>query len=553
MNLIQFYLSHAPSSKFKIVLISLISGVSNVFLLSLANNAAEHASQNHFQLLTATLYLLTVLIYFLSQQFLWTTVNQLAQDIQYKIRKNVFTKLARHDFESLEQLGKGYIYNTLTQHGTTITVSTIPVFHAIQGFILVFFILGYLAYLSVLAFTITLVFIGLVVLFALLRSDVANSRLDNAIIKEQEFFHSLEDILEGFKEIKLNSNKQGDLLRMADNVAKGARELRVQANMELTTLAVISQTALYLLLAILVFFLPQLSLGTGYQDTIIKVVTAGLLLFPPVTSIIMLMPTFSNTQISINHLLALETSLDEHASDNISEHLDIEEFIPFDGLSLTGIRHSYRKNSPANTAGTGGNGNGFSIGPINVDIRPNRIIFITGGNGSGKSTLMKVLSGLYQPTQGEITINGNTVDSDNIIAYRNIFAGVFSDFRLFSHNYGLSHIDNDKMKVLLDKMGLKGKTSLVDGQFSTTSLSTGQMKRLALVISILEERPVMIFDEWAADQDPTFRKTFYHDIIPELKTQGKTVIAITHDEKYFDCADQHFHMSDGLLEEVIKQ
>ena len=130
---------------------------------------------------------------------------------------------------------------------------------------------------------------------------------------------------------------------------------------------------------------------------------------------------------------------------------------------------------------------------------------------------------------------------------------MFSDFRLFDHSYGLSHIDQGRMTELLEKMGLRGKTALVDGRFSTTDLSTGQKKRLALVISILEDRPVMIFDEWAADQDPNFRKVFYHDILPELKALGKTVIAITHDEKYFDCADQHFHMSEGQLEEITER
>jgi putative pyoverdin transport system ATP-binding/permease protein len=91
-------------------------------------------------------------------------------------------------------------------------------------------------------------------------------------------------------------------------------------------------------------------------------------------------------------------------------------------------------------------------------------------------------------------------------------------------------------------MELEQKTGIVGRTFSDVNLSTGQRKRLAMIALVLERRPICIFDEWAADQDVHFRQKFYQVILPWLKSQGKTVIAVTHDERYFDAADQRIHL-----------
>jgi putative ATP-binding cassette transporter len=101
--------------------------------------------------------------------------------------------------------------------------------------------------------------------------------------------------------------------------------------------------------------------------------------------------------------------------------------------------------------------------------------------------------------------------------------------------------------MLLQYMGLEDKVKFSDGRFSTQDLSTGQRKRLAMVVALLEQREVYLFDEWAADQDAWFRDVFYKGLLPALKRTGKTVIAVTHDDRYWDCADRCIALDVGEM------
>jgi putative ATP-binding cassette transporter len=189
----------------------------------------------------------------------------------------------------------------------------------------------------------------------------------------------------------------------------------------------------------------------------------------------------------------------------------------------------------------------FSMGPVSLEITAGKIVFFTGGNGSGKTTLIKALVGLYEIQSGTIEYNGRLVTSDDLRSYRNQFAAIFSDYHLFRRFYGLGEVDPQEAQELIELFQLSDKTSVSDGEFLTQNLSTGQRKRLALIVAILEKRPIMILDEWAADQDPEYRKIFYQIILPRLRDEGRTILAITHDEQYFDLSDHRYHLIDGKL------
>jgi putative pyoverdin transport system ATP-binding/permease protein len=159
-----------------------------------------------------------------------------------------------------------------------------------------------------------------------------------------------------------------------------------------------------------------------------------------------------------------------------------------------------------------------------------------------------LLLGLYEPERGCIELKGVPVDGRNIAHYRQHFSAVFADFHLFDEMLGTDQQDiKDLATRYLDALGLTHKVQVKSGQFTTTKLSTGQRKRLALVSSYLEDRPVYLFDEWAADQDPAFKRVFYRELLPELKSRGKTVIVISHDDAYFDCADRIVTLFEGTL------
>ena len=179
----------------------------------------------------------------------------------------------------------------------------------------------------------------------------------------------------------------------------------------------------------------------------------------------------------------------------------------------------------------------FQIGPLDFTLHSGDLVFITGGNGSGKSTFLKVLAGLYPPDSGEITLDGMRINDETRDVYRALISGIFFDYHLFKRLYGIPEPALGELEQLLTKFRLEDKTGLVDGEFRTLDLSGGQRRRLALIVSMLEKRPIMLLDEWTAEQDPEFRRKFYHELLPELLQAGVTVVVITHDDRYLDELD----------------
>jgi ABC-type bacteriocin/lantibiotic exporter with double-glycine peptidase domain len=187
-----------------------------------------------------------------------------------------------------------------------------------------------------------------------------------------------------------------------------------------------------------------------------------------------------------------------------------------------------------------------------VRAQPTGRITVRGGNGTGKSTLLKLLTALYLPQSGSLRLDGQMINNENREEYLSLFAAIFSDFHLFRRLYGIRAVSPQQVEDLLELLDLTGKTHLVDGELDTLDLSGGQRKRLALLVSFLEDRPIFVFDEWAADQDPLFRRKFYEELLPMLKERGKTIIAVTHDDRYFEVADRLLVMREGRLEESTR-
>ena len=219
---------------------------------------------------------------------------------------------------------------------------------------------------------------------------------------------------------------------------------------------------------------------------------------------------------------------------------DAEVNPSWDSLELVGVQHTYRRENEEEE---------FSLGPIDLSLRPGELVFITGGNGSGKTTLAKLLVGLYIPQQGEIRLDGQTITDERRDNYRQLFSVVFSDFYLFENLLGLSHFNIDtKAQDYLAKLQLDRCVQIKDRTLSTLELSQGQRKRLALLTAYLEDRPIYLFDEWAADQDPQFKEIFYFELLGRLKEAGKTVIVISHDDRYYHVADRVLKLNYGLIE-----
>ncbi|MMZ61565.1 ABC transporter ATP-binding protein YojI [compost metagenome] len=258
----------------------------------------------------------------------------------------------------------------------------------------------------------------------------------------------------------------------------------------------------------------------------------------PVNSILNTYPVFLQVRISWRRIEELSGEITElqNVDDPFNKPLSEPEMAE---LAVHDVQYQYCRD-----------GQGlFSVGPFRLTFRRGTITFITGGNGSGKTTLGKLITGLYTPASGFITIDNQPVDSEQLGGY---FSAIFNDFYLFKRLYGIDCSDKQgKINELLNRLQLSDKVTIQDDRLSTTTdLSTGQKKRLALLLTYLEDKPICLFDEWAADQDPEYRHYFYHVILPEMKKEGKCIIAITHDDRFFHLADELIKLEQGKMHEA---
>ncbi|MCA9692770.1 MAG: ATP-binding cassette domain-containing protein [Myxococcales bacterium] len=190
---------------------------------------------------------------------------------------------------------------------------------------------------------------------------------------------------------------------------------------------------------------------------------------------------------------------------------------------------------------------GFTLGPLDLTIRRGDVVFLTGANGSGKSTFGRLLAGLYRPAAGRICADGVPITDARLGAWRALFATVFVEHRTLATLYGVEEQALERAPALLGELELADKTAIVDGRVTNLGLSTGQSKRLALVLTRLQGKPILVLDEWAAEQDPEHRAWFYDELLPALRAEGRTVIVITHDDQYFDRADWRLVMTAGRI------
>ena len=332
----------------------------------------------------------------------------------------------------------------------------------------------------------------------------------------------------GHKELKLNREKRLELERLNSDVFE-RNFVNKQVKGQALIIAANNAGGMinFLIIAFATFILAdQIALS---NENLISTVMAILYLSAPLNSIMNLITPLTVGMVSLRKLqhLLKEMPLEvQGLKPNIGE---------FDSITLDEVGYRY------------GDQDGFQVGPVNVTLKAGEITVITGGNGSGKSTISKVISCQYRPSGGAIYFGKTKVDAQNIDTARSHISTVFTDFYLFQRLFIASDEHLKRAQYYLDKLGLKDKVSIENGCYSTIKLSDGQKKRLALINCFLEDRKICLFDEWAADQDPYFRKYFYTEILPELKKMGKIVVIVSHDDKYFDIADQLIRMEDGQL------
>ena len=288
--------------------------------------------------------------------------------------------------------------------------------------------------------------------------------------------------------------------------------------------------------ACLLFVLPRLL--TLSPATLTGLLLAAVFVRAPLKSLLDVFPRTQHARLSIERMreVGLEVFVETPAEAPAPAASPEFRELVFDGVTF----HYEKDHDQA----------GFAVGPFSLRLRAGEMVFVVGGNGAGKTTLAKLLCGLYAPAAGTVVLNGAVVDTDDErAALRELFAAVFAEDPLFSHVLGASPgALAARGGALLDELRLAAKVSLRGTEFSTTDLSQGQRRRLSLFDALLEDRPVLLLDEWAADQDPEFRQFFYERFLPGLRAQGKTIVVISHDDRYFPCADRVIRLDAGQIE-----
>jgi putative ATP-binding cassette transporter len=347
----------------------------------------------------------------------------------------------------------------------------------------------------------------------------------------------LRSLIEGVKELKMHRQRRetfvGQLLQAA------AATVRDRSRAAWTLYVVIEgwgQLLLFALLGLLLFALPGiLPLDAPTRSGFVLAILFGIW---PLSGFLIWLPTLAEGRVALQQVKALDEELSEAGSnDEAASRPAFGE--GWQRLELAGVVHAYHRE---------GEEGGFVLGPLDLTLSRGSVLFLVGGNGSGKTTLAKLLIGLYAPEAGDILVDGRAVTDGNREDYRQLFSVVFSDGYLFEDLLGLGQSELDgRARTYLSRLRLDHKVRIEQGRLSTVDLSQGQRKRLALLTAYLEDRPIYLFDEWAADQDPAFKEVFYTQLLAEFKARGKTVVVITHDDRYFGVADRILKLEDGKL------
>lgn len=525
MSFLQLVRREMQGSLGRMAIVSSLGGVSTASILAAINSGAQAADSGKVSLWTAALFVVAVLLFIKVQHYILITTTAEIESIIHRLRLRLMDHIRRSELLPLESIGRAEIVGVITKETATLTQASNTLAFVAQGGVLVSFVVIYVAYLSLLAFVLIVGIVGSAALVLQARSRQLAMETREASIWENRLFDRLLDLLDGFKEVRLNSSRSDDLFDDIIEVSRTAANIKIRAQSETYKRMVFLQSSLYTLLGAIVFAVPVLSDSLA-GASITKIVTAMVFIVGTCFGLVQSMPILTAANVAADKIEQLEGRLLTMVA---AETVDATEPTKrFDKVEMRDIVFSYVDKFSDSV---------FRVGPVDFTLRSGDLVFITGGNGSGKSTFLKLLAGLYMADSGEMTFDGVRVSDSTRQNYRELIAAIFPDFHLFQKLYGIPDPDVAEIDQLLTQFHLIDKTRVTNGDFRTVDLSSGQRKRLALIVSLLEKRPILLLDEWAADQDPEFRRKFYFELLPALQRAGTTVVAITHDDRYLDELD----------------
>lgn len=527
----------------------LISGLASAGIIALINSALEESERT---VALGVGFLAGVVLVVVTKAFSEVVLTRLGQDIIAQLRVHLSEQILRAPLRHVQELGRHRLLAALNEDTDVIAQAYVQIpLICVNGATVV----GCLAYLGWLSWPMLAIVLGFMIFGAIsfhAQEKQALQSFRQARETNDTLFRHFQSILEGIKELKLHRERRQAFLATALRPTVTAYKRDFVEGM--TVYAIATNWGMFLFYAVIglvLFVFPEwLSLTpqavTG--STLVLLYMMG-----PFAQIVETLPNVGRADVALEKVEALGLSL---ATASTRDQIEKRDTVRSNGtggpiltagwkrIELAGVTHRYYREDEEGS---------FHLGPIELSFTPGELVFLVGGNGSGKTTLALLLLGLYAPESGGIRLDGVPIDELNRENYRQLFSAVFSDYHLFDMLFGLHQADLDgHAREYLDRLQLREKVQVMEGAFSTQALSQGQRKRLALLTAYLEDRPFYVFDEWAADQDPIFRRVFYEELLPELKARGKTALVITHDDQYFSVADRCLRMDLGKITAVTE-
>jgi|SRR5215213_607366 len=534
MALITFLLRSSRLMILLSIVVGIVSGVSSAALIALIHRALSLDRATAAGLAWAFIGL--AFARFTSGVAAEVLLIHLAQNTIVKLRIQLSRRILATSLRQLEELDTHRLLAALVDDVSSIAVALIsmPILC-----INIAVLLGSLVYLGWLSWTVLLAVLYTIACGVITYQLATSKGLVHFQLAREQWdrlvghFHGL---IEGAKELKLHQRRRAAFL--TDLLERTTAQLRRHniAGMSIYTMAGSWGNLLFfVLVGLLLFGLPDLR--DFDRQSLTGYVLVLLYMMAPLSMTLNVLPTMARANIALKKLDTLGLTL---AAPLAAEPLLASAAShQWNRLELSGVTVSYRSE---------GEEKNFVLGPIDLTFHRGELVFVVGGNGSGKTTLAKLITGLYAPENGEILVDGEVVTDENREAYRQHFSAIFTDFYLFERLLGLEDPNLDLLaQDYVEKLQLTGKVQVNDGHFSTLALSHGQRKRLALLAACLEDRSIYVFDEWAADQDPHFKGIFYETLLLELKAKGKTIVVLSHDEKYYRVADRIIKLDYGQL------
>lgn len=524
-----------------LVFLGVVNGFLNTALLMFINSTINKGTTPFAAQYNWMVFLLLLAVSLIVTRTFQAYVIHLTSDINYNFETTILTRLEQASLPDFEKLGNEKVFTAM---GDLRMLANLPevLMNAINAFVVILCCFSYLFIISVWGALAVLSVMLMLLTFYIVRNKGVEEKLNQLRTLTNDYYRYLNDLLHGFKQFKISTVRKNNIYRrfLEKNLKQG-KSLRLSANLRYMNNELTGSYSWYIVLGCIMFALPKLFNLEGEEVSAFLI--AILFLMGPVAVLITLIPTYTNVKIALKRLDAFSQTIRAQIREEAGAPV-VESQEPFGAfLELRFHDVCYKYANPASQST-------FELGPVNLKFGRGEVVFVTGGNGSGKSTFVNLLAGLYRPALGYLALNGERVHEGNYSQYCDLISVIFTDHYLCSENYNdfvLSE-ENEQLRSCIELMQLEQIVKF-DKERNTLqrNLSKGQQKRVAMIYTLLENKEILVLDEWAAEQDPAFRAYFYRTLLPYCKDRGKTIIVITHDDAYFEYADRIIKFDYGKI------